>query len=73
MIAQEMIDYHEDKIERLYKDRDKVQVIIHNLTKPGTHITITELLDLTKSLASIDKQIQSSIDIRSTLLNLNKK
>lgn len=70
MKKEEVIAYHEDKINRLYEDRDRIQDYLHIMTAKDRHITTTELLDMVKKFVDIDKDLKTSCDIRLAMMNL---
>lgn len=66
----EHIWYHEDKIERLYEERDKLQAKLHETTADNRKIDMEALFYYTKKFSEIDRDLRVSIEIRATLLNL---
>ena len=70
MTLEEHIDYHEDKITRLYEEHDRVQGYIHKETGNNSHVKAGTLMDLVKQLYTIETDIRSSIDTRMTLINI---
>jgi hypothetical protein len=68
MTIQEHIAYHEDKINRLYAEHDRVQEQIHKATSENSHIKADELMMYAKSLYNIELDLRASIDIRVTFL-----
>ena len=70
MTLQEHLDYHEERITRLYEQYDKLQEYIHKITDKNSHLKAGELLELVKQLYAIEIDFRSSIDTRSTLINI---
>lgn len=70
MTIQEHIDYHEDKINRLYDERDRLQNNLHSASGENNKITVEDLFYYTKAIANIDRDLRASIDTRITLLNI---
>lgn len=70
MTKKEHIAYHNDKIERLHEECDNLQARIHKTTSEHYPITVEDLLYYTNKLSVIDRDLQISIAIRATLLNL---
>jgi hypothetical protein len=66
----EHIWYHEDKINRLYEERDKLQAKLHETTSDNRKIFMEDLFFYTKKFSEIDRDLRVSIEIRMTLLNL---
>ena len=70
MTIQEHITHHEDNINRIYEERDKLQEHIHKASGDDRKITLEDLFYFTKQLSTIDKDLRASIDTRMTLLNI---
>lgn len=70
MTLEQHLDYHEDKITRLYEQHDQIQGYIHKMTNKNAHLKAGELLDLVKQLYSVEMDLRSSIDTRMTLINI---
>lgn len=70
MTLQEHLDYHEERITRLYEQYDKLQEYIHKITDKNSHLKAGELLELVKQLYSVEMDLRSAIDIRMTLINI---
>ena len=67
------IAYHEDKINRLYEEREKLQARLHESTSEKHRIAMEDLFYYTKKFSEIDRDLRVSIEIRMTLLNLEPK
>lgn len=70
MTIQEHIAYHEDKINRIYEERDKLQDHMHKATGKDRQITTEDLFYFTKQIANIERDLRASIDTRMTLINI---
>lgn len=70
MTSKEYLDYHEDKINRLYEEYDRIQEYIHKATEKSINTNAATLLDFVKQLYAIELNLISSLDIRSTLINI---
>lgn len=66
----EHIAYHEDKINRLYEEREKLQARLHEATGDNRNLIMEDLFYYTKKFSEIDRDLRVSIGIRATLLNL---
>lgn len=72
MTKEAHIAYHEDKINRLYEERDRIQENIHDYSKKGAHLRTDVLLMFATSLIRIDSDLNASINVRSSMMNLEK-
>lgn len=70
MTIQEHIAYHEDKINRIYEERDKLQDHMHEATGKVRLITSEDLFHFTKQFTNIERELRASIDTRMTLMNI---
>lgn len=70
MTQQEHLDYHEEKITRLYEEHDRIQGYIHKETAKNSHLKASMLLDLVKQLYAVEMDLRSSLDIRNMLINI---
>jgi hypothetical protein len=70
MNLNEHIDYHTEKIERLYKERAKVQERLHDYSRPDRYTTPDEVLSFSKQLYNFEKEIRVSIEVRVSLINI---
>ena len=70
MTKEKLIEYHEEKINRLYEQRDAIQQRIHEYSKKGSHLRTDELLNFINFLINIDRELKSSIEVRMAMMNL---